>query len=68
MALQKEVYLFERIDVQGREAMMHLKAIYFVRPTPANIQLLRDELASPLYSEYHLCMRPRLPHPRPDSD
>ena len=31
--LQKEVYLFERIDSQGREMMKHLKAICFVRPT-----------------------------------
>ena len=31
--LQKEVYLFERIDSQGREAMKHLKAICFLRPT-----------------------------------
>ena len=31
--LQKEVYLFERIDSQGRETMKHLKAICFLRPT-----------------------------------
>ena len=31
--LQKEVFLFERIDSQGRETMKHLKAIIFVRPT-----------------------------------
>ena len=31
--LQKEVYLFERIDSQGREMMKHLKAICFLRPT-----------------------------------
>jgi hypothetical protein len=56
MALQKEVYLFERIDVRDREAMMHLKAVYFVRPTPENIDILKQELSAPLYSEYHLCM------------
>lgn len=31
--LQKEVYLFERIDSQNREIMKHLKAICFLRPT-----------------------------------
>lgn len=31
--LQKEVYLFERIDSQNREVMKHLKAICFLRPT-----------------------------------
>uniref|UniRef100_A0A8C8YL34 Vacuolar protein sorting-associated protein 45 n=1 Tax=Prolemur simus TaxID=1328070 RepID=A0A8C8YL34_PROSS len=31
--LQKEVYLFERIDSQNRETMKHLKAICFLRPT-----------------------------------
>uniref|UniRef100_A0A8C4RSZ0 Uncharacterized protein n=1 Tax=Erpetoichthys calabaricus TaxID=27687 RepID=A0A8C4RSZ0_ERPCA len=31
--LQKEVYLFERIDSQNRENMKHLKAICFLRPT-----------------------------------
>ena len=31
--LQKEVYLFERVDTPGRETMKHLKAICFVRPT-----------------------------------
>ncbi|KAI8480101.1 vacuolar protein sorting-associated protein 45 [Branchiostoma belcheri] len=31
--LQKEVYLFERLDSQGREIMKHLKCICFLRPT-----------------------------------
>lgn len=31
--LQKEVYLFERLDSANREAMKHLKAICFLRPT-----------------------------------
>lgn len=31
--LQKEVYLFERIDSANRESMKHLKAICFLRPT-----------------------------------
>uniref|UniRef100_A0A8C5WQL2 Uncharacterized protein n=1 Tax=Laticauda laticaudata TaxID=8630 RepID=A0A8C5WQL2_LATLA len=31
--LQKEVYLFERIDSANRESMKHLKAICFLRPS-----------------------------------
>ena len=31
--LQKEVYLIERVDQPNREAMTHLKAVVFVRPT-----------------------------------
>ncbi|KAJ4922181.1 hypothetical protein JOQ06_016587 [Pogonophryne albipinna] len=31
--LQKEVYLFERIDSQNRDSMKHLKAICYLRPT-----------------------------------
>jgi len=52
--LQKEVYLFERLDSEGRELMAHLKAIVFVRPTPENCQLLDQELRKPKYGEYHL--------------
>ena len=35
--LQKEVFLFERIDSQGREAMKHLKAVVFVRPSKVSL-------------------------------
>lgn len=31
--LQREVYLFERLDSPNREPMKHLKAICFLRPT-----------------------------------
>lgn len=40
--LQKEVYLFERIDSANREIMKHLKAICFLRPT----KVLHTELPS----------------------
>ena len=36
--LQKEVYLFERVDTSGRESMKHLKAICFLRPTKVRMQ------------------------------
>lgn len=31
--LQKEVFLFEKIDQANREVMGHLKAVCFLRPT-----------------------------------
>lgn len=52
--LQKEVFLFEKIDAQKREVMGHLKAVCFLRPTVENIHLLKDELREPKYGEYHL--------------
>lgn len=52
--LQKEVFLFEKIDQANREVMGHLKAVCFLRPTEENIKLLKDELSSPKYGEYHI--------------
>jgi len=54
--LQKEVFLFERLDGGGtRESMKHLKCICFLRPTRENIDLLVKELKSPKYGQYYLC-------------
>ena len=58
---QKEVYLFDRLDNPKREQLAHLKAICFLRPDPANIELLEKELRKPRYSEYHLCTHLQLP-------
>ncbi|KAG9480801.1 vacuolar protein sorting-associated protein 45 [Eleutherodactylus coqui] len=52
--LQKEVYLFERIDSGNRENMKHLKAICFLRPTKENVEYLIKELRRPKYSVYFL--------------
>ncbi|XP_077599338.1 vacuolar protein sorting-associated protein 45 [Stigmatopora nigra] len=52
--LQKEVYLFERIDSQNRESMKHLKAICFLRPTKENVEHLIQELRRPKYSVYFI--------------
>ena len=54
--LQKEVYLVELVDSMSKESMMHLKAVYFLRPTSENIQHLRRQLTNPRFGEYHLCM------------
>ncbi|XP_044305169.1 vacuolar protein sorting-associated protein 45 [Varanus komodoensis] len=52
--LQKEVYLFERIDSTSRETMKHLKAICFLRPTKENVEYLIQELRRPKYSTYFI--------------
>ncbi|KAK2117628.1 vacuolar protein sorting-associated protein 45 [Saguinus oedipus] len=52
--LQKEVYLFERIDSQNREIMKHLKAICFLRPTKGNVDYMIQELRRPKYSIYFI--------------
>uniref|UniRef100_A0A672R6T0 Vacuolar protein sorting-associated protein 45 n=1 Tax=Sinocyclocheilus grahami TaxID=75366 RepID=A0A672R6T0_SINGR len=52
--LQKEVYLFERIDSQNRDNMKHLKAICFLRPTKENVEHLIQELHRPKYSVYFI--------------
>ncbi|VDN60355.1 unnamed protein product [Dracunculus medinensis] len=53
--MQKEVYLFERIDsgIQ-REPIKYLKCISYLRPTPENINLLCQELRSPKYGQYYI--------------
>ncbi|XP_059474727.1 vacuolar protein sorting-associated protein 45 [Neocloeon triangulifer] len=53
--LQKEVFLFERIDVaSNQEQMKHLKCIAFVRPTSENVAYLAKELQEPKYGVYYL--------------
>lgn len=52
--LQKEVYLFERIDSPAREMMKHLKCICFLRPTRDNVELLAQELRMPRYGLYYI--------------
>ena len=53
--LQKEVYLFERLDSSARETMKHLKCIAFVRPTKENVELLAQELRMSKYGLYYIC-------------
>lgn len=54
--LQKEVFLVELVDSisKSKEPMSHLKAVYFLRPTSENIQLMRRQLSHPRFGEYHL--------------
>ena len=53
--LQKEVFLFERIDISGEKSLKHLSAICFLRPTDENIQALMRELREPKYGNYYIC-------------
>lgn len=54
--LQKEVYLFERIDSgRSNERLKYLKCIVFIRPTKDNIFRLQNELKSPKYGSYFIC-------------
>jgi len=54
--LQREVYLFERLDSgRSNERLKYLKCIVFIRPTKQNIQLLANELRNPKYSAYYIC-------------
>jgi hypothetical protein len=63
--LQEEVYLFERLEVETRDIMAHLKACVLVRPTEENIAHLKRELRTPKYGEYYLCMCPSNPTTKP---
>ncbi|XP_045539095.1 vacuolar protein sorting-associated protein 45 [Papilio machaon] len=53
--LQKEVYLFERIDNPSKfDNLKHMKCIVFLRPTSENIALLSRELRCPKYGVYFI--------------
>lgn len=52
--LQRQVYVFERIESQKRDPLKTLKAIVFVRPTEDNVRLLAQELRHPKYAQYYL--------------
>ncbi|KAL2911852.1 vacuolar protein sorting-associated protein 45 [Polyrhizophydium stewartii] len=52
--LAREIYLIDRVDNRNRERMRHLKCIMFLRPTPASVQALIDELHDPSYGDYYL--------------
>lgn len=53
--LQKEVFLFERVDVTAQKPLKHLAAICFLRPTEDNVQALVKELRDPKYGKYFVC-------------
>lgn len=58
--LQREVFLVEPLDAV-HEPMTHLKAAVFLRPTAANVELLKKELKNPKYGQYHIFFSNILP-------
>ena len=58
--LQKEVFLFERIDIAGQKSVKHLSAICFLRPIEENIRALVRELQQPKYGNYFICKSIRI--------
>lgn len=53
--LSKEVVLLEKLHpASGRSEMKHLRAVFFVRPTPVNIEALVTELEHPKYASYEI--------------
>ena len=50
---KNDIYLIQKID-DATEKLTHLKAVYFVRPTPQNVELIIKELKDPRFQEYHL--------------
>ncbi|CAF4133670.1 unnamed protein product [Rotaria socialis] len=52
--LQKEVFLFERIDSTGQKSLKSLSAICFIRPTEENLETLVRELHDPKYGSYYI--------------
>jgi len=50
---KNDIYLIQKIE-DVNEKLMHLKAIYFVRPTKENINFIRMEISNPHFKEYHL--------------
>mmetsp|Transcript_1743 Transcript_1743/g.3627 ORF Transcript_1743/g.3627 Transcript_1743/m.3627 type:complete len:328 (-) Transcript_1743:1262-2245(-) len=56
--LQQEVFLVEYLDEYDPEvpqdSLIHMKAVCFLRPTTHNISILKYQLSSPKYGEYHI--------------
>ena len=52
--LQREVFLVERLDQEGSDQLMHMKAVCLVRPSNTNLRLLRTHFRTPRFGEYHL--------------
>uniref|UniRef100_A0A8D8Y8R7 Vacuolar protein sorting-associated protein 45 n=1 Tax=Cacopsylla melanoneura TaxID=428564 RepID=A0A8D8Y8R7_9HEMI len=62
--LQKEVYMFENIEISSQcdyENMKHLKCIALLRPTKENIALLCKELKNPKFGSYYIYLTNIIP-------
>jgi len=52
--LKKDVYLIERIEAPGEGKMLHLKAVFFIRPTEENLKAIQREIERARFSEYYI--------------
>jgi len=52
--LEKDVYLFDRIDRLGQEKLKHLGGIFFLRANNENIESICKELKNPKFVKYYL--------------
>jgi len=52
--LKKNVYLIETIEKASAEKLLHLGAIYFIRPTDDNMNKLIKEIKDPRFREYNI--------------
>lgn len=60
--LEKDIFLVSSLD-KKRADVKHMKALVFIRANVENLHLLKEELAAPKCSEYHLCACPLSPRP-----
>ncbi|KAM3139618.1 hypothetical protein pb186bvf_008263 [Paramecium bursaria] len=52
--LKKDVYLIEKIELQNKTKLQHMKVIYLLRPTQENQKFLIEELKNNRFSEYYI--------------
>ncbi len=53
--MKKNVYLIETMEKYSDEKLLHLSAIYFIRPTDDNMNKLIKEIKDPRFREYNIC-------------
>ena len=49
--------MIEKIKNQSSEKLLHLKALYFVRPTKENLNIIAVNLKNARFSEFYICKR-----------
>lgn len=60
-ALKMQVFSMDRLDNKERRPVGYIKAVCIIRPTQENIRVLKRELESPNYDEYHVFFTNTLP-------
>ena len=54
LALKQEIFLFENIDKIQSDQKLNLNGIFFIRPTPQNLEYLKNILKSSNFKEINL--------------